>query len=132
MNYSSEFIKNLYQDRDKIIIGLTGRTGSGCTSAARILRQENFQSISMTDINQLTGNQKRKALVIHKHARATWKKFYIITVSSVIIFITLKSLKQNTPYKLTSKTESLLNKLNEIVIKTKASDITYELAKEIS
>lgn len=132
MNYSSEFIKNLYQDRDKIIIGLTGRTGSGCTSAARVLSQDSFQSISMTDINQLTGNQKRKALVIHKHARATWKNFYIITVSSVIIFITLKSLKQNTPYKLTSKTESLLNELNKIVIQTKPSDITYELAREIS
>ena len=39
----AEAIKSLYSQRDKfILIGLTGRTGSGCTTVANILSKENI------------------------------------------------------------------------------------------
>lgn len=132
MNYSAEFIKKLYLDRDKIIIGLTGRTGSGCTTAANILRQDKFSSISMTDVNQLSGNHKRKALVIHKHAKATWKGFYVITVSNVIIYMTLKSLKENPNTSLSEKTEKLLIELKSKIQDIEIKSITYDFSKEVA
>ena len=37
-------ISNIYAEREKfIIIGLTGRTGSGCTTVSEILEKENFK-----------------------------------------------------------------------------------------
>lgn len=132
MNYRAEFIKKLYNDRDKIIIGLTGRTGSGCTSAAKILRQNKFSSISMTDINQLDGNPKRKALVIHKHARATWKEFYIITVSSVIIYMTLKELKNQCSATPSSHTRLLLSELETAIQDVEPKDISYDFSSMLS
>lgn len=130
MSYSAEFIKKLYLDRDKIIIGLTGRTGSGCSTAADILRQDTFSSISMSDVNQLSGNHKRKALVIHKHAKATWRGFYVITVSNVIIYMTLKALKENPNSSLSEKTEKLLIELKSKIQDIEKQSITYEFAQK--
>lgn len=41
MNKNSEMIRKIYDERRKfIVIGLTGRTGSGCTTTASILTSE--------------------------------------------------------------------------------------------
>ena len=42
----AEAIKSLYSQRDKfILIGLTGRTGSGCTTVANILSKDNIKLV---------------------------------------------------------------------------------------
>ena len=36
-------VKNFYKERQKfVILGLTGRTGSGCSTVAKILEESNF------------------------------------------------------------------------------------------
>ena len=49
-----------------ILLGLTGRTGSGCSTAAKILGQENASPISESAIYTST-NDKRKLGIIHKY-----------------------------------------------------------------
>ena len=50
----AEAIKSLYSQRDKfILIGLTGRTGSGCTTVAKILSKDNFQDLDLKSYNAL-------------------------------------------------------------------------------
>lgn len=41
-------IKSLYSQRDKfILIGLTGRTGSGCTTVAKILSKNDMKELDL-------------------------------------------------------------------------------------
>ena len=42
----SKAIDTIYNEREKfIIIGLTGRTGSGCTTVSKILKKEKYEQI---------------------------------------------------------------------------------------
>ncbi|MDC7699989.1 hypothetical protein [Vogesella indigofera] len=81
----------IYQERDDfILIGLTGWTGSGCSTAANILRNEKFPKIRMPDINLLDGNEKRKALIVHNYISKNWTPFFCIKVSAILTVIMLE------------------------------------------
>ena len=44
----SKAIDTIYNEREKfIIIGLTGRTGSGCTTVSKILKKEKFTDLNL-------------------------------------------------------------------------------------
>ena len=92
MDYKSESnIRNVYRERDDfIIVGLTGWTGSGCSTAADILSKEKFISIKMPDVNKLTGNDKRKALIVNNYISAGWKGFFTVKVSAVLTMFFLE------------------------------------------
>jgi len=93
-NYLHSAIDTIYRKDDElIIIGLTGRTGSGCSTVAKILcsNKEDIRH-SLTD-SVASSNDSRKSRIIAHHFSLTWEKFQLIQVRSVI---TLLLAEQNT------------------------------------
>lgn len=85
-----ESLSNLFLERSSfILIGLTGRTGSGCTTAARILESSSLDCPSIEDL-QHDGEQFYKGLDVARYrnvshyAEANWEHFYSISVSDLI------------------------------------------------
>ncbi len=88
MSDYKKFINKVYSEIDScIIIGLTGRTGSGCSTVAQILQNEEFEQLAlpMPKTKDYTDVEERKYAVIHKYMSNNWEKFDTIEVSSVIL-----------------------------------------------
>lgn len=81
MNYNDEMISKVFLERNKFaIIGLTGRTGSGCTTAASILEGNIKEAPDLRDIvyngaDFFDGLNKRRYLVIKKYYESQKKIF---------------------------------------------------------
>lgn len=76
----------LFKQRSEfIVLGLTGRTGSGCTSAANILCKSNAQ-IELLPVKE-PGNDvhDRKNAIIHSWFGENWSSFTKISVSDIIV-----------------------------------------------
>lgn len=92
-NYLKSAIARIYGDDDDfIVIGLTGRTGSGCSTAARILQsaqadiKHSFFSGEMPQ-----SNEARKERIILRHFKASWTPFLLIQVRALITTFLLDS-----------------------------------------
>ena len=85
-NYLKSAIAKIYGDEDDfILLGLTGRTGSGCSTAARILQSTKAQiKHSLFDGNAPDTNEQRKERIVSRHFFATWTPFLLIQVRSII------------------------------------------------
>lgn len=86
INYLKSAIARIYGDDDDfIVIGLTGRTGSGCSTVAKIL-QSNKESIrnSLFCGEEPSSNEERKERILLRHFETTWKSFLIIQVRALI------------------------------------------------
>ena len=85
-NYIKSAISKLYGDDDDfIVIGLTGRTGSGCSTVARILQSQRTEirhSLFNGDVPE--SNSQRKERIISRHFTATWTPFLLLQVRSLI------------------------------------------------
>ena len=80
----SDGIDAIYENRKKfIIIGLTGRTGSGCSSAARIL-SESIENITLPKAKLCGDGDDRKYKIIYDFAQNNWEKFHWIQIKDVI------------------------------------------------
>ena len=81
-------IDTIYEEREEfIIIGLTGRTGSGCTTVSTILSTESFDDLNLhnpksTDFDD---NEQRKYQIIFKYAEKHWEPFKVISMTNVIV-----------------------------------------------
>jgi len=76
-------IERVYAERsNSIVFAFTGRTGSGCTTAAASLARP-FNEIALSE-EDFTQPERRKMSIILEYARAKWVPFTILTVSSVI------------------------------------------------
>ena len=85
-------IESIYEKRNNfILIGLTGRIGSGCTTSADFLSQtleeHNLRPIQLE--NDSTDN-KRKKFILDKFYRKIWKPFSIIRASDIITLLMLR------------------------------------------
>ena len=112
-NNKADAIKSLYSQRDKfILIGLTGRTGSGCTTVAKILSKDNFQDLDLRSYKTCDYNNsdERKYSVIYRYMKEgkKWKKFDVIEASSIILSFIL----QDTYGRLFSYIDSIAMKVN--------------------
>lgn len=121
----AEGIHSLYRQRDEfIILGLTGRTGSGCTTAADQL----VKSVDKLPLTQpsspLTTNDQRKYSIVWDWAKAHWHPFIRIRVSDLIISAVLSTplndLKQflsekNTPAEVISNLSTLVSASADLV-----------------
>ena len=91
-------IENIYEEREKfIIIGLTGRTGSGCTTVSKILGAENFNALNLHEpkTTDFETNEQRKYQIIYNYAKEHWNPFYRISMTDVIIsFVMEKSFEE--------------------------------------
>ncbi|OZQ60554.1 hypothetical protein CA600_27880 [Paenibacillus sp. VTT E-133280] len=106
LNDVQKATKMLFEERQQfIVIGLTGRTASGCSTVAKLLASD-FSELAPPEPkkNDFKDNEERKYQIIHKYAENNWKKFEVIKVREIITtfildhtldqFITLvKSLK---------------------------------------
>ena len=84
-----------YQERQcVIIIGLTGKTGSGCTTVSKILQKENFESLNLSTPkdHDFNNSNERKYAVVHRYMRqdGKWQPFSVISASSIIFSFVLE------------------------------------------
>jgi deoxycytidylate deaminase/dephospho-CoA kinase len=85
-NYLKSAIRRIYGDDDDfIVLGLTGRTGSGCSTAAKILQSstEDIRHSLFSGENPVS-NEQRKERIILRHYKATWTPFLLIQVRALI------------------------------------------------
>lgn len=85
-NYLKSAVAKIYGDEDDfILLGLTGRTGSGCSTVAGILQSEKSKiKHSLFDGNAPNTNEQRKERIISRHFSATWTPFLLVQVRSII------------------------------------------------
>lgn len=74
-----------------IVIGLTGRTGSGCSTVAELLRSNFNQLFAITPTEKQSGlsNDERKYKITYKYLREKWAPFDIIKASDIIFLFVL-------------------------------------------
>lgn len=78
--------------KDFMIIGLTGRTGSGCTQIAKKLQSENIKDFKTNYKEQgdkKITNQTRKDRIVHAFIKENWVKFTVFKVSDIIYYLAL-------------------------------------------
>lgn len=87
-----DIIKHIYKlRRDFVLIGLTGKTGSGCTTVAEMLGKDIKDLRSeCRDINSGDWNNvSRKNRIVYNYIREHWHPFETIKGSDVIFFIAM-------------------------------------------
>lgn len=86
-------VDRIYQlRREFIIIGLTGRTGSGCTTVAEILSRKEFNTLKSLHHEwnpDNIDNDARKNRIIYNYIKNNWTPFEIIKASDIIFFYVL-------------------------------------------
>lgn len=89
--YLASALEKLHsKNEDFIMIGLTGRTGSGCTTAASILSSEKDSiSHSLFTGEVATSNPQRKERILNKFYEKNWQPFIHLRVSSVLTLMLL-------------------------------------------
>lgn len=88
-------IDRVFQLRENfVIIGLTGRTGSGCTTVAEKLATKEWEELKSNykDFNsEPIDNVVRKNRIIHRYLKEHWTQaFDIISASDIIFYYALK------------------------------------------
>lgn len=88
-------VQNAFEQRHSlIIIGLTGRTGSGCSTTANILKTDSFSSLHLKDPKSFDfqSRDERKYEVIYKYLQAEnhWMPFSVISGSNIILSFILE------------------------------------------
>ena len=84
---TGEAINGVYDEaRNFLIIGLTGRTGSGCSTAASKLGGTSFD-FPAEGYEGLTENELKKHKIIHKYLKGDeWIPFYKLEARSIITY----------------------------------------------
>ena len=81
---SSKALESIYTENKKfVLIGLTGRTGSGCSTAAEILSSENIE-LPSDAYEGITSNELRKHRIIKKFIEKRWQPFKWLQIRTVI------------------------------------------------
>jgi len=90
----STSVSNTYlQKKSEVIIGLTGRTGSGCTTTANILKTEEFCNLDLklpTSHKYSTTDDRKYEIVYNFLLHGMWKPFTVIEGSSIIFSFVLE------------------------------------------
>lgn len=94
-----EAVENMFMYRKKtIILGLTGRTGSGCSKVASILSKEDFGSLDLKQpktYDYINAEERKQQIVYSYMKENNWKKFHIIEGSAIIISFILENGYEN-------------------------------------
>ena len=76
--------------RDFIIIGLTGRTGCGCSSVAKLLCKE-FDELQPPVDSSIESIEERSNKIIYEFAQKTWMPFQLIEMKHIIFTFILEN-----------------------------------------
>lgn len=126
--------------RNFTIIGLTGRTGSGCSELAQILSTD-FDKISnirnVEDIEESIFQKKYQ--IVQNYTQQNWKKYKVIEYKKVLFLMLLPLLKKNSKnkhlfdyYRFFFKEETDQSKISEIKsLLEKLIIANHELVDEI-
>lgn len=91
MNEVQSALERVFQETsDFIIIGLTGRTGSGCTTAANLLSKENPFFPERSGIYS-SKNDAIKYRIVNNFIKSNWKPFVVIQIRDIITGIILEN-----------------------------------------
>ncbi|WEX16237.1 hypothetical protein P2T68_02600 [Pseudomonas sp. G11] len=83
-NPSSRAIGSVYKENKRfVVIGLTGRTGSGCSTSAEILCNASIE-LPESAYPGITNNELRKHRIIKKFIEHRWQPFKCLQVRTVI------------------------------------------------
>lgn len=88
-NYFQDTISKIYGDDDDfVVIGLTGRTGSGCSTVANILssNQEDIRHSLFSGHNPKDTNQRKQKVVLSCFQH-NWEPFVAIQASTVLLLM---------------------------------------------
>lgn len=114
------------QNEEFIIIGLTGRVGSGCSEAAEIFGST-YQQLELPliqpGIQGLRNNEERDLRILQRYAGAHWLKFDIIRVRTIISVFLLEEFTEFT--KAVAQLES--HPTDEEALKEKMNSVRDEL-----
>jgi uridine kinase len=89
-NINSEIseLGEIYEDRQKsIIIGLTGRTGSGCTTIAKLLSGETNIIDILPEVEYCRFDDRTEKLsykIVKNFVKQNWQDSYYIKVSNLL------------------------------------------------
>jgi dCMP deaminase len=86
MDETLRSIQELFEERKKfVLIGLTGRTGSGCSTMAELMTKEwtNFDA-PRPQSGSFVSNEERKYRILYDFAEKNWSNFEWIQVKDVI------------------------------------------------
>ncbi len=91
--YAVKALEQIFHERDKfILIGLTGRTGSGCTTAATLLSYNvNDFDLPTPKLSCFDNNDERKERIIYSYTQKHWDKFTVISMRDVITSFVLEN-----------------------------------------
>ncbi len=79
-----------------IVLGLCGRTGSGCSTVSEILTQDFTQLNIPMPSEELKGSvQATEELILYNYAKENWMPFYQIKVSRLMIGFLLEECQKN-------------------------------------
>ncbi len=83
-----EAVNKIYDERkDFVLIGLTGRTGSGCSTVSDILRTSDVSKLDLRTPKSydFKNNEERKYSILYDYAqKGNWKHFEVISISNII------------------------------------------------
>lgn len=88
-------IEQVYAGREKfVLVGLTGRTGSGCSQAAKILQEKDFLKLDLRKVKSYdfkdADERKRKVIYEYMKEPGRWEGFVVIEISSIILAAALE------------------------------------------
>ncbi|SHJ88400.1 dCMP deaminase [Arenibacter nanhaiticus] len=89
-----EGINQIYSNRNNfLVLGLTGRTGSGCSTTAEKLssKENDFKFPPVDSFDFLNENEKRKYKITLNFAKNNWNQFYTIRVKDIITTFILEN-----------------------------------------
>ena len=96
MSINADGIMSLYRERERlIIIGLTGRTGAGCTTVSEILSRKSIQELDLKSYKtcDYSSADERKYSIIYRFMKEgkKWKPFTVIEASAVLFSFIIES-----------------------------------------
>jgi len=78
-------VTNLFTRRGAfLVIGLTGRTGSGCTTSAKLLGKPLSEMVLDPVASPLTTPEQRKSRIVREFSEKNWEPFLVISVTQTI------------------------------------------------